>query len=159
MRHAQHRGYTHYKSTQHTAQSVYRTCCDCEHVDAETHPDSADRRLLRCDHCGHVTNRDRNGARNIEAVVLQWQLDGTRPRHLDGPSLRRFPSVGDPPRSYDSYDDDDDDDDEEEEEEDNNDDDVLVLSCMVLTLALKCRFLFVCLFVFFVLFFSPAHTH
>ena len=98
----------------------YRTskaCCECKDVDAEMHPDSADWRLLRCDHCGHVTNRDRNGARNIEAVVLQWQLEGTRPRHLDGLSLRRFPSVGDPLCGYGSYegegseDDDDDDDD------------------------------------------------
>jgi hypothetical protein len=96
----------------------YRTskaCCECEHVDAEMHPDSADRCLLRCVHCGHVTNRDRNGARNIEAVVLQWQVEGTRPRHLDGPLLRRFPSVGDPLCGYGSYDD--------EGEEDGSDDD------------------------------------
>jgi hypothetical protein len=59
----------------------------------------------------------RNGARNIEAVVLQWQLDGTRPRHLDGPSLRRFPSVGDPLCGYGSCDDNDDDDEEDEEED------------------------------------------
>ncbi len=63
-------------------------------------------------------------------MVLQWQLEGTWPRHLDGPSLRRFPSVGDPLCGYGSYegegsedDDDDDDEDEGEEEEEGGDHD------------------------------------
>ena len=59
-------------------------------------------------------------------------MDGTRPRHLDGPSLRRVPSVGDPLCGYGSYDDegaeeeeddDEDDEDDEEDDEDGDDDD------------------------------------